>query len=566
MQEDGDYEYPGEGYRLDKASASGGIAKVSIDTTTQNFIAGTRLNKPAPDGNALQGLNVIRAIDGAGNVVDITARFEVTPLIELDGDTFKRGGKVDITVSDWSYGDLNEIQIGQIVVDEVPRGSSTQSWTDRYPNGLNLGIDEVEFSFIVPNSARLGEQELKLIGSTTDLQGSVSADTADVATSKILVGAFDLVISPSTAVTGQVIKIEGTGFEDNACIVEISVGGDEDIDESTSGNDVGFYDEDGEPQCAGSNENVEADSNGNLADTFIVPGNLKAGTYRVTVKDIQSRVGIADLTIPEPEIELDPSSSQRGSTVAVIGSNFPAEDVITISYRGRTVTASNTDTVGRFRGTFPVPVNAPIGEEHEVEAISADKADGNDGKATLKAKTLHRVPDEILNVEPMTAAPGTRITVTASNLPLYTPVRVYIGNVLVAGSTVGELAESDGTGRWQGTPLVPQLTPGTHTVEMLVGTGSTGISVSTFLEIADIITRASEEAFEDLIENGTLTRVWYLDRETQAWSFFDPAPEFAEFNTLAEVSTGQIVTIIMNAQDTFEGGTLYVGSNPVSIE
>ena len=368
------YEYSGEGYRLDKASASGGIAKVSIDTTTQNFVAGTRINDK---GDALQGMNVIRAVDGAGNYVDITARFEVTPLMELDGDTFKRGGKVDITVSDWPYGNLDEIQIGQIVVDEVPRGSSTQPWNDRYPNGLNLGIDEVEFSFIVPNSARLGEQELKLIGDTTDLQGSVSANSADVATSKILVGAFDLVISPSTAVTGQVIKIEGTGFEDNACIVEISVGGDEEIDESTSGNDVGGYNDiTGAPECAGSNENVESDSNGNLADTFIVPGNLKAGTYRVTVKDIQSRVGIADLTIPEPEIELDPSSSQRGSTVAVIGSNFPAEDVITISYRGRTVTASNTDTVGRFRGTFPVPVNAPIGEEHEVEAISADKADG----------------------------------------------------------------------------------------------------------------------------------------------------------------------------------------------
>ena len=568
MQEDGAvYEYPGEGYRLDKASASGGIAKVSIDTTTQNFIAGTRLNKPAPNGDALQGRNIIRAIDGAGNVVDITARFEVTPLVELDGDTFKRGGKVDITVSDWSYGNLKQIQIGQIEVDEVPRGSSTEPWSDKYPNGLTLGINEVEFNFIVPNSARLGEQELKLIGSILNLQGSVSANSADVATSKILVGAFDLVISPSTAVTGQVIKIEGTGFEDNACIVEISVGGDEDIDESTSGNNVGGYDDDtGAPECAGGNENVEADSNGNLADTFVVPGNLKAGTYRVTVKDIQSRVGIADLTIPEPEIELDPSSSQRGSTVAVIGSNFPAEDVITISYMGRTVTASNTDTVGRFRATFAVPVNAPIGEEHEVEAISADKADGQDLKATLKAKSIHRVPDEIIEVSPDVAAPGTRITVTASNLPLYTPVFVYIGNVLVAGSTVGELAESDGTGRWQGTPLVPQLTPGTHTVEMLVGTGSTGISVSTFLEIADIITRASEEAFEDLIENGTLTRVWYLDRETQAWSFFDPAPEFAEFNTLSEVSTGQIVTIIMNAQDTFEGGTLYVGSNPVSIE
>ena len=199
-------------------------------------------------------------------------------------------------------------------------------------------------------------------------------------------------------------------------------------------------------------------------------------------------------------------------------------------------------------------MNAPIGEEHEVEAVSADKADGSpQGEPILKAKNLHRVPDEVLEVTPMTAAPGTRITVTASNLPLYTPVNVFIGSVLVAGSSLGELAESDGNGEWEGTPLVPQLTPGTHTVEMRVGRGATGITVSTFLEIADIITRASEEAFSDLIDNGTLTRVWYLEAATQTWSFFDPAPEFADFNTLTEVSTGQIVTIIMATQDDFQG-------------
>ena len=561
-QEDGEAEYNPPGYQLDKAVASGGTAVVTIDTTTQNFVPGTRLNNK---GNTLQGLNQIWAVDGAGRAIDIAARFEITPLLELDGDTFKRGGKVDITVSDWTYGTLQRIDVGAVRVTEIPRGGGTTSWSPV----AAVGLDEHEFSFIVPNGARLGDQELKLTGTTNIRQGSVAYADPDAARGSILVGAFDLTIEPSTAVTGQVIRIEGTGFENNACMVKVSVGGDVDIEESTSGNGLGTADDptttdEDESNCSG--ELVKADSNGNLADTFVVPGALKAGTYRVTVVDVERRVGIADLTIPEPEIELDPSSSQRGSTVAVIGKNFPAEDVITISYRGRTVTAANTDTVGRFRATFPVPVSAPIGEEHEVEGISADKADGNDGKATLKAKTLHRVPDEILEVSPETAAPGTRITITASNLPLYTPVGVSIGNVGVAGHSVGELAESDGNGQWEGTPLVPQLTPGTHTVEMTVGTGSTGISVSTFLEIADIITRASEEAFDDLIENGTLTRVWYLDRETQAWSFFDPSPEFAEFNTLSEVSTGQIVTIIMNAQDTFEGGTLYVGSNPVSIE
>ena len=381
-KEDGEHEYSGDGYRLDKAASSGGKATVTIDTTTQNFVPGTRINE---DGDALQGLNVISVRDGAGNEINIKARLEITPLIELDGETFKRGGKVDITVSDWMYGTLKYIDIGAKRVTEMPRGSSTTDWA---PVSIAT-TDEHEFSFIVPNDARLGEQELKLTGTEVNRQGKVDPATDDVAKGMILVGAFDLVIEPSTAVTGQVIKIEGSGFEDNACIVEISIGGDVDIEESTSGNDVGFYDEDdnNEPKCASSNDNVEADSNGNLADTFEVPGGLKPGVYRVTVVDVESRVGIADLTIPEPEIELDPPASQRGGTVAVIGSNFPAEDVITISYRGRTVTASNTDTVGRFRGTFTVPVDAPIGEEHEVEAISADKADGNpSGEPVLKAK------------------------------------------------------------------------------------------------------------------------------------------------------------------------------------
>ena len=551
-------------YRLDKSSSSGGKAVLTIDTTTQNFIPGTR---PNAKKTALEGLNTITVVDGSGKDINVRAQFEITPLIELDGETFKRGGKVDITVSDWKYGALTMIEIGSIRVTEIPRGSGVAAWQ----TVAQVGLDEYEFSFIVPNSARLGEQELKLTGTTRDQQGAYKASygpaDVDVAKGKILVGAFDLGIVPSTAVTGQVIRIEGTGFEDNACIVEIVVGGDVYIAESTSGNLVGEITGPNTQECGGSGDDVGADSNGNLADTFEVPGNLKAGTYRVTVTDYQRRIGIADLTIPEPEIELDPSASQRGSTVTVIGSNYPAEDVITISYRGRTVTASNTDTVGRFRATFAVPVNAPIGEEHEVEAVSADKADGSGtNEPTLKGKALHMVPDEILEVTPGVAAPGTRITISAANLPLYTPVRVLIGNVVVAGSSLGELAESDGSGEWQGMPLVPQLTPGTHTVEMVVGRGTTGISVSTFLEIADIITRSSDEAFGGLIENGTLTRVWYLDRATQAWSFFDPAPEFAEFNTLSEVSTGQIVTIIMNAQDTFQGATLYPGSNPTNIE
>ena len=64
-----------------------------------------------------------------------------------------------------------------------------------------------------------------------------------------------------------------------------------------------------------------------------------------------------------------------------------------------------------------------------------------------------------------------------------------------------------------------------------------------------------------------LVRVWFLDRATQQWSFYDPDPDVAAFNTLSEVSSGQIVTIILSEGDSveFQSGTLFAGSNPVSL-
>ena len=229
------------------------------------------------------------------------------------------------------------------------------------------------------------------------------------------------------------------------------------------------------------------------------------------------------------------------------------------------MTATTTDTVGKWRATFVVPVDSSIGVEHEVVANSEKKADGVDNPL-LRAKAAHTVPDEILSVSPEVVAPGTRLNVTASNLPLYTPVTIFIGGIAAAGRVVGDDDASDGNGNYERVLLVPQLTPGTHTVELIVHTAGTDVNVAAFVEIADIVTRPSAEAFESIIESATLTRVWYLDRQTQTWSFFDPSPEFAEFNTLNEVSTGQIVTVIMNATDSFQGQTLYPGSNPISME
>ena len=101
----------------------------------------------------------------------------------------------------------------------------------------------------------------------------------------VSVGVFDLSVTPSAAVTDQVIRIEGSGFIDRACITSIMVG-EQPIMEATSGDDVG----DG-IGC------VDTDSNGKLADSFNVPYGLSPGTYRLVVRDEGNRQGEADLEI-----------------------------------------------------------------------------------------------------------------------------------------------------------------------------------------------------------------------------------------------------------------------------
>ena len=335
--------------------------------------------------------------------------------------------------------------------------------------------------------------------------------------------------------------------------------GEQPIMEATTGDDIG----------SDARDCVDTDSNGKLADSFHVPFGLKPGTYRLVVRDEGNRVGEANLTIPKPMIMLDPDMGQRGETVVVEGENFPAEDLVTVRYRGVAVASSSTDTVGQFRATFTVPITAPIGATHEVMARSENKGDGStvDGvtRATLSATADHVVPDETLELSPDTVAAGGRLTVTGGNLPLFTPVTVRIGGIAAAGRAIGEDDASDGTGRYERVILVPQLTPGTHTVELTAHARNEDISVARFVDIADIVTRPTDEVFEDQIMAGQLVVVWRYDNATATWASFDPnAP--AELNDLTLVSTNDIVWVEVSEGVEFQGGNLYAGWNLITLE
>ena len=73
------------------------------------------------------------------------------------------------------------------------------------------------------------------------------------------------------------------------------------------------------------------------------------------------------------------------------------------------------------------------------------------------------------------------------------------------------------------------------------------------------------DVFASLISDGSLVVVWMYYNDTQTWSVFDPRPEAAPLNDLAEVSSGDILWVEVSRQRVFQGRTLYEGWNLISL-
>ena len=124
---------------------------------------------------------------------------------------------------------------------------------------------------------------------------------------------------------------------------------------------------------------------------------------------------------------------------------------------------------------------------------------------------------------------------------------------------------ADGTGRYNDSVLVPQLTPGTHNVQLDGSHIGADVQVVAFVEILDIVTRPTDEVFEDVIAAGQLLVVWRYDNATATWASYDPSAP-AELNDLNLVSTGDIVWVEVTENVAFQGQTLRAGWQLISLE
>ena len=121
-------------------------------------------------------------------------------------------------------------------------------------------------------------------------------------------------------------------------------------------------------------------------------------------------------------------------------------------------------------------------------------------------------------------------------------------NVVTVGVTKAQ--------RFRGVQLFPGWNVIPLTQQPLVPTPSAGI-------------RTVQQIFQPLIRDGSLERVWWLDSRSQRWTFFDPEPELAAFNTLTTVNlaaaTPMVLSVNVSRQTNLRGRTLYPGWNYVVV-
>ena len=484
-------------------TAEDGVVEIVIDTSDL-YRGATR------DGDIDKGANTLYVKDASNEVVGSTT-IGIKPKITLGSDSAKRFGKLEISLSDWYYGSTATVTIGG-----VSAGSETIG-------GANKKTFEVE----VPGSVRTGVQEVKVSGSNP--RGlKTSSVTADVT-----VNALAITISPDTVVPGSQITITGSGYVKNTDVMEIMIG-DEEADLP-------------EP------DDREATSAGRIAYTITVPLGVGNGDKDVMVTvgtGDNERVGVGEITVPKPAIELDPATSVPGSVISVNGSGFASSGRVEVMYKDAIEEVGRADSSGDFHIRLEIPSDAGVGKTNEIKVTTR-------GTESINAKAEHKTPGSAITV-PETAQVGTLATVSGTNFEPFSQLEVRIGG---KDANPSPRPETDKNGAFEFEVRVPRLAAGSHTVT--INDAEDNSVTETFSVVTTAVVSTPEEVFGVL--GDALVSVWSLDNATKEWSaYFPGAPEGV--SDLTGVSRGDIVWINVNADVEFQGGMLTTGWNLISLE
>ena len=501
--------------------------------------------------------------------------FDIRSSISLEPASVSIGAKLKVTISDWEDGrqEVAGVRIGGVVAftaTPVEYQNCFEYPQAHYANSSGV----VSFDVAVPQGVPPGEQTVAVFGhdalehyyengqqdngpipdrrACVDLNPGTSRgpatgrgviarlkDEANALVERTVeIGTHPLTVNPSAAVRAQRVTIVGSGFEPSA------------------GNDIHAISINGLP-VAENLAQFEVSHNGDILATVTVPTGARTGENEVRMVGTDGRLATGTLTVPVPAIELESPQGQRGTLVTATGSGFAANGVVRVSYGNgdEFVGLGQTDSKGNFELAFNVPLTAAIGRTNKVTALMEVQAE--DGSTTrLTAEASHSPPAGTIETSPDKVFPGETLTVRGKNFPPFAQVRP----IEIAGRAVppAPSVSTSKDGSFEARIRVPAMGLGLQTLRVEVS----GVVVTHVLEIGlPPLSGPPARVFAELVGAGVLKRVWYIDRPTQEWFFYDPDPSFSELSNLTEVKRSEVYFIQLSAPHEFQGELLVAGWN-----
>ena len=475
---------------------------------------------------------VINAIDSAGKMPEATATFSFKESITLSPEDISPGETLTIQAHNRAElrtsGDKYRVRFGG---------------TGMPMNAEFKDTDEV--TIVLPSAVRTGTLQVELLDGNTRIGSAVN----------VKIVALSLTITPSSVVPGQRVTVRGSGFVGNEDIKDAVMFGTMKV--SPPGD-------------------ARTSTDGSASVTVMVPKDVGTGdkTVKLTVMD---REGQGKITVVEPSITLSPSESLIGSTVTVTGSGFVSSGRVLVDYGTvESLEIGNAASDGTLSMAFTVPSRVGTGQsEANIGRTSTVKvyAIGTD---TVKAEAKHTTPEPMITVSEQAEVGGT-ITIKGQNWGGFTTVT----KALVGGTnqipSPAPLADRDGS--FEFTARVPLgLSLGSHTASVEIKPDTATATFTVVAELATpevvepevVVSTDPADVFASLGDR--LVRVWYLDRATQVWSFYDPEIAALGLN-MTEVKSGWNVSIIITEGEPieFQSETLYApgpgeGTNPIRLD
>ena len=496
-------------------------------------------------------INYVCVSDGESRRSVSAKIFNLQPSIKVVPDTVSSGDTVNVFAQDFAHtGSLHVIKLAGKTVWSNSVTMNTAS--DLKVKTASLVDGGATISFDVPGSV-----------SDKPLQGTVRVDAqwgSDVnddgkcksddpctsKNSKITIGGSQLSASKTDVRPNETITINGNGFGSQTCIdpyeirlSDVSVIVDEES-VKTSG------------RCDGM---VEVSNSGQFVATIIlwhamgtVNPTLTAGTHQLSVTDNEGFTGTVNFSVAEPTVTVTPDIAGPRDYITVSGANWPVDNAENSLEDSVTVEIDDSgnirrypvypDNAGRFTVEHRVHRNVGIPSNNRIKASYVN--------LVVKVGS-YAVPASTITVTPGSGQPGDIISLSASNMPVYTEAKY----VEIGGTTYdnpGVNTDRDGNITIDEV-LIPGLDPGVYSVVIGVGgTNNLTIAIGEVNVLAESSAAGAPAELPGAVESlgDNLVAIFHFDDVGKVWSFYDPRPEFADLNTLTEMVNGEAYWILVS--------------------